>query len=187
MWPDSLPAFGRFNVIYGWNGAGKGTVAALLHHIEARTDVEEGIIQFLFDKNNRVDGANLSTAAALPQVRVFDRAFVEATILPTGGGIAPIYFLGKESVALQKEIGELRSKLENAQQEGVVASERARQAQTALDRFCIQKAGDIKAKLTSSTLRSTTTTTSLIFGRLPQVSPLRRIRKPSFHLKRSSA
>jgi wobble nucleotide-excising tRNase len=33
-WPIDLQAFGRFNLIYGWNGTGKTTSAALFRHLQ---------------------------------------------------------------------------------------------------------------------------------------------------------
>jgi len=39
-WPSDLPAFGRFNLIYGWNGTGKTTLSRILRCLEKRTAPE---------------------------------------------------------------------------------------------------------------------------------------------------
>lgn len=33
-WPPDLPEFGRYNLIYGWNGTGKTTLSRLLRNLE---------------------------------------------------------------------------------------------------------------------------------------------------------
>ncbi len=35
-WPDDLPAFGRYNLIYGWSWSGKTTLSRLFRALEAR-------------------------------------------------------------------------------------------------------------------------------------------------------
>jgi ABC-type molybdenum transport system ATPase subunit/photorepair protein PhrA len=42
-WDDSIPEFKRYNLIYGWNGSGKTTIANLLRCIEKR------LVSFLVD------------------------------------------------------------------------------------------------------------------------------------------
>ena len=49
-------------------------------------------------------------SVTLPQVRVFNRDFINATLSQTSG-IAPIYFLGKDSVEKQAQVDELQKKL----------------------------------------------------------------------------
>ena len=41
-WPADLPDFGRFNLIYGWNGSGKTTISRVFRAIEQRTALAEG-------------------------------------------------------------------------------------------------------------------------------------------------
>lgn len=46
-WPnDGLPDFGRFNLIYGWNGTGKTTLSGLFRHLQHKEAITEGDVQF---------------------------------------------------------------------------------------------------------------------------------------------
>lgn len=47
-------------------------------------------------------------STGLPQIRVFNRDFVNATLSQTNGGIAPIYFLGKGNIEKQVQVSELK-------------------------------------------------------------------------------
>ncbi|MEZ4288952.1 MAG: AAA family ATPase, partial [Polyangiales bacterium] len=95
-WPNNLHEFGRFNLIYGWNGCGKTTLSSLFAHIENRKNVNEGEVEFEFDGSQRCKGDEIDKTA-LPLVRVFNRNFVEATITIAHEYVAPILYLGKES------------------------------------------------------------------------------------------
>ena len=41
-WPADLPTFGRYNLIYGWNGSGKTTISKPLRALETRTPPVNG-------------------------------------------------------------------------------------------------------------------------------------------------
>lgn len=148
-WPPELHPFGRFNLVYGWNGSGKTTLSSLLSLVEKRTALSEGELELEFDETLKVSGKDLSTKP-LPPVRVFHQAFIDATFRSAGSGIAPIYFLGEDSVEKQKQVEKLendRALALDAQQ--AARSERAR-ADLALDDFCREKAKLIKEVLTSA-------------------------------------
>jgi wobble nucleotide-excising tRNase len=99
VWPSDLHAFAQFNLVYGWNGCGKTTLASLLSLVEKRLTLAEGEVELELDGATRIAGSAFGSAL-LPQVRVFNRDFVNAT-LQSAGGIAPIYFLGEGSVEKQ--------------------------------------------------------------------------------------
>ncbi len=92
-WPNDLQSFARFNVIYGWNGCGKTTLSSLFSLVEKKTALTEGDVELEFDGPTRITGAEFS-AKPVPQVRVFNRDFINAT-LQSVGEIAPIFFLGE--------------------------------------------------------------------------------------------
>lgn len=146
-WPTDLHAFSRFNVIYGWNGCGKTTLSSLLGLVEKRVALEEGALELEFDCTSRVAGAELA-AKAVPQVRVFNRDFVNST-LQSAGGIAPIYFLGEDSVGKQERVDRLRKDLATANAEVATATGEKTTAETKLDEFCRDKAKLIKELLTT--------------------------------------
>lgn len=151
-WPSDLQAFGRFNLIYGWNGTGKTTLAALFRNLQDKTAVTAGDVVFEVDDTS-VKGADLPSAV-LPPVRVFNRDFVAATVLASEREIAPIYFLGEDSVEKQQQVEKLKKDLVWAETEVKTAQSEKAAADKAIDEFCIAKAKLIKELLISS--RSTT-------------------------------
>lgn len=148
VWPNDLHEFAKFNVIYGWNGCGKTTLSSLLMRVEKKTPLTEGEVEFEFDGTTKVTGAELDTKP-LPQVRVFNRDFVNATLAQTDG-IAPIYFIGQESVEKQTQVDALKSELGEAQAAVRAAEREKANAESKLDDFCKQKAKVIKELLTTA-------------------------------------
>ena len=149
-WPDDLHDFARFNVIYGWNGSGKTTLSSLFEHIQDKRAVSNGDVVFALDDGRNVPGGRIPDES-LPQVRVFNRDFVARTIEAIGeSNVAPIYYLGKESIEKQKQIESLRDELRKAIETSVKAESKKRKAEQALDDFCIERAKLIKEALLGS-------------------------------------
>ncbi len=146
-WPSHLHAFGQFNVVYGWNGCGKTTLSSLLSLVEKKTALTEGEVELEFDGATRVGGSAFASAR-LPQVRVFNRDFINAT-LSQAGGIAPIYFLGEDSVEKQARVDQLKKDLAFANTEVMAAQTEKTNADSKLDDFCRDKAKLIKELLTT--------------------------------------
>jgi len=147
-WPNDLHSFGQFNLIYGWNGCGKTTLSALLALVEKRSVLSEGELELELDGTSKVTGAELSTRP-VPQVRVFNREFVNAT-LQSSGDMAPIYFLGEDSVEKQAQVDALRKDLSLAIAEVTGATNDKKTADANLDDFCIAKAKLVKELLTTA-------------------------------------
>lgn len=147
-WPADLHAFGQFNLIYGWNGCGKTTLSSLFAHIEKRAAVSEGEIEFEFNGARGVAGTEFNSAQ-LPQARVFNRDFINAT-LQSAGGIAPIYFLGEDNVEKQTKVGELKKELAEATSEVATTTSEKSAAESKLEDFCRDKGKLIKELLTTA-------------------------------------
>lgn len=148
VWPKGLHPFARFNLIYGWNGCGKTTLAWLLSHVERKEALNEGDVELEFDETERVKGTAFSSET-LPQVRVFNRDFINSTLAQTSG-IAPIYFFGKDSVEKQAQVDVLKKELAEIQAEVGKAEVKKRGAEKDLDDFCVGKAKFIKELLTTA-------------------------------------
>lgn len=147
-WPNNLHAFSQFNVIYGWNGCGKTTLSSLLSLVQKKTALSEGEVELELDGATKITGSEFPSAQ-LPQVRVFNRDFINAT-LSQAGGIAPIYFLGEDSVEKQAQVDTLKRDLGFAKTEVAVATSEKKTANDKLDDFCVAQAKIIKAALTSA-------------------------------------
>lgn len=150
VWPADLPSFAQYNVIYGWNGTGKTTLSSLFANLQDKRAIVEGEVEFELDNGNKLSGATLVTATA-PPVRVFNRDFVTRTIESIGQGhVAPIYFLGTESIEQQKQVEGLKKELEIARKAVTEADGDKRKADKALDEFCIEKGKLIRETLLGS-------------------------------------
>lgn len=151
-WPTELHPFAQFNVIYGWNGSGKTTLSWLLSLVEKKTALLEGEAALEIDGTTKVAGSAFASAQ-LPQVRVFNRDFINATLSQTGG-IAPIYFLGEDSIAKQARVEQLKKELATTDIALRTAQAEKTKAESKLDDFCKDKAKLIKELLTTANSQS---------------------------------
>jgi wobble nucleotide-excising tRNase len=147
-WPNALQPFARFNLIYGWNGTGKTTLAGLFRSLQDKTAITAGDVIVDVDEN-QVKGTAIPEAS-LPAVRVFNRDSIAATVAAFGGDLAPIYFFGQDSVEKRRQVEELKKQLATATIDGTTAESRRATAAKSLDDFCIAKAKVIKEFLISS-------------------------------------
>ncbi|HUU90038.1 MAG TPA: AAA family ATPase [Phycisphaerae bacterium] len=146
-WPSDLPEFGRYNLVYGWNGTGKTMLSRLFRDLEAKTPPSTG--QVSMSVNGR-DVSNAEFSEVSVAVRVFNRDFVQDTVFPAAGDVAPIFVLGKQNVEKQKEVERLKASLAKAQADGDSNYGKSLRAGFNLDRFCINRAKVIKDTLRSS-------------------------------------
>jgi wobble nucleotide-excising tRNase len=144
-WPADLTDFGRYNLVYGWNGTGKTTLSRLFRSLELRRPptVGEAVL--------RIGGTEIAgdefPSSTFP-IRVFNRDFIHESVFPIGGGdVPPIYVIGQESVEKAKEADRLKAERTGKQQE-LDAAQRARgQANRDFDKHCIDRAKVIKDTL----------------------------------------
>lgn len=149
-WHSALDNFGRYNLLYGWNGTGKTTLANLFRAIEKQQFVPEGEIKIVID-NRTVDLNNISTEPNLPQVRVFNEDFVTENVFTSHGSITPIFYLGKENIEKQKKIKELEPQIELKREELGEKQKIKSDKETELDNYCRDRANNtIKPLLSSS-------------------------------------
>jgi len=146
-WPPGLPEFGRYNLIYGWNGTGKTMLSRLLRDLERRTPPSIGQVTMSVDgrevKNDEFPEVSVA-------IRVFNRDFVNDTVFRTDRDVAPIFVLGKENVEKQRQVDQLKAALTKAQEELDSDRGKKRRADSDLDKFCIAGGGVIRDTLRSS-------------------------------------
>jgi len=144
-WPVDLSTFGRFNLIYGWNGSGKTTISRLFRYLEHR-DVPPAGQGTLCVGGTDVDGSSFPQATT--QVRVFNRDFINESVFPAGGGdVPPILVVGKEGVGKQKEVDRLRAEKSTRETDLSRARTANRQTERALHKHCTDRAKVIKDTL----------------------------------------
>ena len=147
-WPSDLPEFGRYNLVYGWNGTGKTTLSRLLRDLEARRapTIGEAVLRI-----NGSDVPGESFPQSTLQVRVFNRDFIRENVFPVGSDdMPPILVLGAESVENQREVERLKEHRSTTQAKQESARLTEQSADEELDRFCIDCAKLIKDTLRTS-------------------------------------
>lgn len=146
-WPGELPTFGRYNLIYGWNGSGKTTISNLFRALELKQQ-PEGEAK-LETPSTTITGTNFPQTM-LP-VRVFNRDFVSANVFPVGGGdVPPILVLGEESAEKQAQVQKWKGERTTAQSSHDAAKQEKGKAERALDKHCVALATVIRETLRSS-------------------------------------
>lgn len=146
-WPADLQSFSRFNLIYGWNGAGKTTLSCLFRALEKKTSVLEGDVEFAIS-GGVVRGQDVSTAS-IPEVRVFNRDSVDRSVFESKSAqLAPIYYIGEESAAKQREVETLKAEERAITEQIASVQAEKKRAEKSLEEFCSDKALEIKRLLT---------------------------------------
>jgi wobble nucleotide-excising tRNase len=119
-WPDDLPAFSRYNLIYGWNGSGKTTLSRIFRHLELKKPPECEDVTIEFSDTSKVTNADFSANQATA-IRVFNRDFIATNVFPVDGNIPPVFVLGERSKedqsqldAAQAQLPKTRAELEGA-------------------------------------------------------------------------
>ena len=146
-WPTDLAEFGKYNLIYGWNGCGKTTLSRVFRALERRVPLTTG------QATVRIDGNDVNSDA-FPQVttpiRVFDRDFVQENVFPIGGGdVPPIFVIGEDSVEKQKKADRLKGERTTGESSLSTARSKKQDTERAFDKFCIDRAKVIKDTLRS--------------------------------------
>ena len=135
-WPSGteLADFGKFNLIYGWNGTGKTTLSRIFRNLELGETPAPGSVRL------NLDGEEIDNAAFHDQPRdksslkVFNQDFVRANVFPIDGGdMAPIVVLGTTSVEAQQQIIELNEELDQINQSRRTAGAQLRESTRLLD------------------------------------------------------
>ena len=148
-WPSDLDDFKSRNLIYGWNGSGKSTLSDLFRSIEKKLSLENECFTIITE-NCSINSLNIPEDVLLPQVRVFNKKYIEENVFNSRNEVTAIFYLGQENIEKQKEVGkckehlrELNNNLENKRNE-------VEQKESALDKYYRDEALKIKDILRSS-------------------------------------
>ena len=150
-WHADLEDFERYNLIYGWNGSGKSTLSNLFRCLEKKEPLGEGDAELIISgKRHLLSG--ITKESVLPQVRVFNRQFITANVFTSEtstSDLAPIYFLGEDSVDKQKRIQILDAELVKENNSLAERQASVTAGKSALEKFCTDHARDVKTLLRS--------------------------------------
>jgi wobble nucleotide-excising tRNase len=109
-WPNELPDFKRFNLLYGWNYSGKTTLSRVFRCFEANTvhpDFFGAQVQLRADDGSVIDLSGPQTQLV---VRVFNSDFVQENLSFQDGSAVPILLLGSEDIAKQETLKAKKAK-----------------------------------------------------------------------------
>lgn len=127
-WQDALGAgtsIKRRNIFFGWNGTGKTTISRIFRAVE-NWQSDKPVADALpegWEVQLQVQGENAfklkqEKAVKLPPTFVFNRDFVQQSVVGTEGPLSPIVTLGKdtaEDAAKLKKLAEERADIERDQ------------------------------------------------------------------------
>ena len=146
-WPEKLPPFEAYNLIYGPNGSGKTRLSNIFRDLEHCVTPSNADVELQIDDTG-VTGKDFPDQSHLA-VCVFNRDFILDNVFPVHQekGIPLILFLGEKNIEIQRKLKNLRedepetkSKLKNIIQERDQASKN-------LASHCSKRAKKIKDTL----------------------------------------
>jgi len=104
-----IPAFKRYNLLYGWNYSGKTTLSRVFQALEKKTlpqDYAEASFKITLDDETKLNSSDLSSP---PTVRVFNRDFVNSNFWQEHTAPA-VFIVGEESAALKTRLIQLQGR-----------------------------------------------------------------------------
>lgn len=113
-WDTHLSEFKRFNLIYGWNGCGKSTLAHLFSILNVGTSKKYPSVEYEIEVN---DTKIKSTQSVQDIIRVFDQDYILNNIKLLEGKASSIYILGEENKVLAEQIEKDEKTLESRKTE----------------------------------------------------------------------
>ncbi|MCY3566990.1 MAG: AAA family ATPase, partial [Chloroflexi bacterium] len=149
-WADDpdLDHFGRFNLVYGWNGSGKSTISQLLRSLELRQEPQFGDVQLRVGSREIKGNEFPATPPETVSLKVFNQDFVKDNVFRSDGGeIAPILVVGERSVAAQQQTEDLRQTQSHVQQSLENAQGEKESLQKRLERHCADNAKTLKDRI----------------------------------------
>ena len=142
----TLPDFGKYNLIYGWNGAGKTSLSTLFRALQRKTAPDAGVVELVID-GELVTGADFA-ANAPPAIRVFNRDFVDRSVFEMPGQtLPPVFYIGEDSAEKQKKINEFQKEQEDLTAELSAIEKQTSIATGDMNSFCTNQARIIRTLL----------------------------------------
>ncbi len=144
----SLPAFAKFNLIYGWNYSGKTTLSRMFQILEKPERIASwpnSSFRLVLSDASVVTHASLVTNPP-PKTRVFNREFVTCNFAQEHTAPA-VFILGAQNVALRQRLELLNHRRERVAQLEARLQEQATQAAGEIDQLGTDKARDAGALL----------------------------------------
>ena len=112
-WDKNIPDFHDVNIILGWNGSGKTTIANVLRSLEKNNQIVNGSFEVATDIGNYKNTDSLDDFKN--RIRVFNEEYVDA-ILRGSETMPYVFHAGEEAVDYSKEEEDLGRKKKQLQE-----------------------------------------------------------------------
>jgi len=149
-WPEHLREFGRYNLIYGWNGTGKTLLSDLLAALEMRQQPSTPHVKLEVtseESSQHIKAKDFADPDLPISIRVFNRSFINRTVYLTTDNLKPIYVFGEKSKEARVKLESVRTEIESQKRELDILRRQYMRAKRAFDNFCTQKAKKIAQTL----------------------------------------
>lgn len=156
-WQDTLgdnATLMRRNIFFGWNGSGKTTLSRIFRAVEnwqsAKPDLSA--LPDGWEVRLQVQGENAfvlkqDKIAKLPPVHVFNRDFVQQSVVGTQGSLSPIITLGKDSAEDAERLKNLEVERKQVEQDQTATIQEQAGEKSKWDTKCAAGAKKIKDDL----------------------------------------
>ncbi len=149
-----IPAFGKCNLIYGWNYSGKTTLSRLFQILERPENISSwptSTFQLALGDGSAVTQASLSISPP-PKIRVFNREFVVTNFAQEHTAPA-VFILGAQNVALRQRLELLNRRRDYVLRLETELQEQASRAAAEIDQLGTDKARDAGSLIGDRTFR----------------------------------
>lgn len=150
-WPVSqdMRSFSKFNLIYGWNYAGKTTISRVfdcLRQGELTAPFKGATFRILLNDGTTVTNQNLRPNFA---IRVFNVDYVDRNLCwhRPNDGLEPVFLLGEENVTLQSQLEIVATSLSNLESKAKDIAEEVSKLDKNLNQKLTDEAKRIKQDL----------------------------------------
>jgi wobble nucleotide-excising tRNase len=147
-WNNNLDEFNQYNLIYGWNGSGKTTFSNFLRQIEVRESSPDCGDFDILTTTGTINKENI--VGSTLNLKVFNQDFIKENIFTVSGEITPIFYLGRVDIAAKQSIESLKTQQSELQQNEQEFGKNINNKQKEIEKFCSDKAKDIKEFLHSA-------------------------------------
>lgn len=150
-WDAQLPAFERYNVIYGENGTGKTTLSRLLDCLGSGTHTEYPGLEYKIESGS---GDLVHGKAGARRIRVFNADYVNLNIGQLDGNLKHILVIGEENKAVAETIVAQEAELSKREAAERAANARIEDLQKARGKIFTEIAKTISEAISGNTART---------------------------------
>jgi len=143
---SGVPAFKRYNLLYGWNYSGKTTLSRIFRAIEKKAlpeDYAAASFKIALDDGTKLNSPDLSSS---PTVRVFNRDYVDSNFRQEYTALA-VFIVGEESAALKASLIELQKRQSRVNEIGDGFENKRTAIKEEIDKLGTDRARDISELL----------------------------------------